>query len=131
MLANWYPSLMVFLGAGLGGLLRWILSGIWTPQQSHFPWPTMAINITGCFAIGAVVALLPDTPHNHLPRLLLISGVLGGYTTFSTFSREALLLLQTGRYAAAAVYVLGSVILGLTATLLAFRLIAGKALPHV
>lgn len=131
MLANWYPSLMVFLGAGLGGLLRWILSGIWTPQQSHFPWATFAVNITGCFAIGAVVALLPDTPQNHLPRLLLISGVLGGYTTFSTFSREAVLLLQTGRPIAALAYIVGSVLLGLTATVLAFRIFGGRALLHI
>lgn len=113
---------MVFLGAGLGGLLRWTISGVWTPAQSHFPWATFIINISGCFVIGLVVALVPDTPGNHLYRQFLIGGLLGGYTTFSTFSRESLLLLQSGRPLAATLYIAGSVLLGLTATFLAARL---------
>lgn len=122
MISDFYPPLMVFLGAGLGGLLRWTISGVWTPAQSHFPWATFGINVSGCFAIGLVIALVPDTPGNHFYRQFLLGGLLGGYTTFSTFSRETLLLLQSGRPLAAALYVIGSVLLGLAATYLAMRL---------
>jgi CrcB protein len=81
-----------------------------------FPWSTFTINVTGCFAAGLVIASLVD--RHHLPvwlRVGLVVGVLGGYTTFSTFAQESLDLIEEQRLALAFVYSLGSVAVGVTA----------------
>jgi len=81
-----------------------------------FPWSTFVINATGCFAAGLVIATLVD--RHHLPLWLrtgLVLGVLGGYTTFSTFAQEALDLIEEKNLALAFAYSLGSVAVGVTA----------------
>lgn len=114
--------LLVAAGGAGGSVLRWWLSGLaqhLTPR-SPFPWGTLAINVAGSFAIGVVLTLaleLADlTPEM---RLLLATGVLGGFTTFSAYSYETLTLLRTGHGVAAFVYAAGSVLLGLGAAALA------------
>ena len=121
------PIVIVFVGAGTGGVARYLLgealaATVRTPGQlaPAFPWPTLIINLTGCLAAGAASAWLarslpPDTPAQNLYRLAISVGFLGGYTTFSAFGRETLDLLQSGRYLAASVYVLASVAAGLAA----------------
>ena len=87
-----------------------------------FPWGTFAVNVTGSLAIGLVMTLLVTRGADPMYRLLLVTGFLGGYTTFSAFSFEALTLLEARRWDAAALYVIGSVLLGLLATALGLGL---------
>ena len=98
-------ALLIFLGGGLGAVLRH-LAGLLAPG----PLATMAINVAGSFLIGLLVAM----PAGNM-RLFLAVGMLGGFTTFSAFSLEALELWQRGQTALALAYVLGSVILSLVA----------------
>jgi len=107
----------VALGGALGASARYGLDRlIERSTASVFPFSTFAINVTGCFAIGVVSAALVD--RHHLPawlRIGLVVGVVGGYTTFSTFAQEALDLGDTHHVAVAGAYVVASVAVGLTA----------------
>ena len=88
-----------------------------------FPWSTFTINLSGCFVVGAVVAALVD--RHHTPewlRLGLVMGVLGGYTTFSTFGQETLDLIEEGRLAVAVTYAVASVAVGVAAVFAGSRL---------
>jgi CrcB protein len=118
-------ALLVALGGGAGSALRWLVGG-WVQRlspTSTFPWGTLAVNATGSFAIGIVLtlslerALVPPAV-----RLLLVTGVLGGYTTFSAFSYETLQLLRDGQWPAALGYALGSVLVGVAAAFAGFGL---------
>ena len=103
--------LLAALGGALGSALRAAL-GLWVP----FPWGTFAVNVTGSLAIGMLaVPLLLHARGPHPLAPLLITGVLGGYTTFSAFSLDALRLVEDGRAGLAGAYVVGSVALSLGA----------------
>jgi fluoride exporter len=104
--------LLVFVGAGLGGMLRHAVNMLtlrWFGP--NFPWGTFLINITGSIAMGLVVGFLA---HRNLPgtslRLFVATGVLGGYTTFSTFSLDTIALWERGEAANAIAYVFGSLL---------------------
>ena len=106
--------LAVVLGGGLGaGLrhaanvvaLRWLGPG--------FPWGTLFVNVLGSALMGALVALLLARPQLAPYRTFLATGLLGGLTTFSTFSLDAVALWERGDAGSAMVYVLGSLALGL------------------
>jgi len=107
--------LVVFVGAGVGGMLRHFLN-IWIARLAgtHFPMHTFVINITGSIVMGIITALfaLKGGATGHL-RLFLATGILGGYTTFSAFSLDAILLWERHDYLLAAYYVGGSVVLSL------------------
>lgn len=111
--------LCVALGGALGATLRH-LAGllIGNTAKGCFPWATFAVNITGCLAIGFLSVVLTSgvasLRQEHL-RMLLITGVCGGFTTFSTFSRESVTLLQDGHAAMCLAYVAGSFVAGLAA----------------
>jgi CrcB protein len=105
--------LLVFVGAGLGGMLRHAVNMLtlrWLGP--NFPWGTFLINVTGSLAMGLVVGFLV---HRNLPgtglRLFIATGLLGGYTTFSTFSLDTITLWERGQIANAMAYVIGSLIL--------------------
>src|SRR5579875_2533670 len=105
-----YPYLIVFAGAGLGGVARHALNSAvprWFGLQG--PWATAIINVTGSVAMGLLVGWLAfraGAAWSQPLRLFLATGVLGGYTTFSTFSLETVLLMERHAYAAAAAYAL-------------------------
>ena len=105
--------LAVFCGGGLGSLVRMMI-GLWLAplsDRSLFPWGTLTVNLTGAFLIGflaTAMTLVWDLPV--LWRYGLITGFLGGFTTFSAFSLESLQLLQRGAYGPAAFYIGTSVI---------------------
>jgi CrcB protein len=107
------------LGGALGALARYGLDGLIERRTfSVFPWSTFAINVSGCFIAGAVVAALVD--RHHLPpalRIGLVVGFLGAYTTFSTFAQETVDLAKTHEYALALANAIGSVTVGLAAVL--------------
>lgn len=86
----------VFSGAGVGALCRYGLGNLVQKQSgSTFPWGTLAVNVSGCLLVGVVMALLLAKGGNDSIRTLLVTGVLGGYTTFSAFGYEAMNLLMT------------------------------------
>ena len=89
-----------------------------------FPYGTLAVNITGCFLIGVFYALAEkgNIGSSDL-RLFLMTGICGGYTTFSSFSLENLILLKSGNYLYFFLYAFGSLAIGLTATFLGVSLI--------
>jgi fluoride exporter len=103
---------VVFLGAGIGGTVRHAMN-IWVARLAgtHFPMHTLVINITGSLVMGMVTAwfALKGGATGHL-RLFLATGILGGYTTFSAFSLDAVLLWERHDYLLAALYVGGSVV---------------------
>jgi CrcB protein len=124
---SWIKVLVLTLGGALGVNARYWL-GDWVSRRvsPQFPWATFTINITGCFAIGLLAVLLSRwLPHPNL-RLLLIVGFLGGYTTFSSYAYETLILVERGELLLGLTYVLGSVIAGLMAVALGAAL--GRAL---
>lgn len=93
----------VSIGAALGALIRW-LAGRWlNAQWAGFPLGTLAVNCIGGLLIGVALAWFERSP-NELLRLLLVTGFLGGLTTFSSFSGESLVLLQRGALGAAAAH---------------------------
>ncbi|MBW4980929.1 fluoride efflux transporter CrcB [Mameliella sp. CS4] len=109
------PLLQVALGGALGASARY-MTGIATARLlgKGFPWGTLTVNIVGSFLMGVlVVALLHLSANRYAP--LLMTGVLGGFTTFSAFSLDAITLYERGQGALAAAYVAGSVILSLAA----------------
>jgi CrcB protein len=119
----WVKVMALTLGGSLGVNARyWIGAWMsrWTSPQ--FPWATLAINVTGSFAIGFLTVLLARwLPHPNI-RLAVIVGFLGGYTTFSTYSYETLTLAERGEFVPALGYTIGSVALGLAAVVLGVAL---------
>jgi CrcB protein len=106
----------VGVGGGLGALARYYIAGWVQPAGVAFNWGIFVVNITGGLLMGMIVEasalklnLSPDL------RAFLTVGILGGYTTFSTFSLDSALLLQRGEYGQAAFYVIGSVVLSILA----------------
>ena len=118
---------LVVAGSALGGGLRfWVASRVagWLPGR--FPWGTLAVNLLGCFAMGMLLALAAGGGRSAgTMRLLIGTGVLGGFTTYSAFNTEVLGLAQSGRSAQALVYVLAT--LGLCALGGLAGLAAGRA----
>ena len=111
-----------YLWVGLGGFLganaRYAL-GAWIVQRAGpaFPWHTLLINVTGSLAIGAILVLLTERlVADPAWRLFLVVGFLGGYTTFSSYTFEALALVEQGDWLPALWYVVGSNGLGLATT---------------
>lgn len=116
--------LYVGIGGGLGSILRYIISSfVGKHIPIVFPLGTLIVNISGCFLIGVFYSIIArHTDFNTEWRLFMITGICGGYTTFSTFSYDGLILLKQGSNLSFILYVLGSVVIGLFAT------IAGVAL---
>lgn len=108
--------LAVGVGGGLGALARYYIAGWVQPAGAAFNWGIFAVNISGGLLMGMIVEA-SALKLNLSPELrsFLTVGILGGYTTFSTFSLDSVLLLQRGEYAQAAFYVIGSVVLSILA----------------
>ena len=109
--------LLVGVGGFLGANARYVLGGLIAEHLgAGFPYGTLVVNLTGSLAIGVVLVLLAERlTADPAWRLLLVVGFLGGYTTFSSYTFEALLLAEAGLWARALWYVLGSNLLGLAA----------------
>ncbi len=106
----------VGVGGGVGAAARYGVARFAAGAAGHaFPYATFVVNLSGSFAIGVVLTLLAARVADPVWRLLLVTGFLGGYTTFSAFAFETVELLQDGRFGRAALYVLGSNLLGLLA----------------
>ena len=107
--------IVVFVGAGIGGTIRHFMN-IWVARLmgAQFPWHTFLINISGSLVMGLVAGwfAIKGGGTGQL-RLFLATGILGGYTTFSAYSLDAVLLWERHDHLAAALYVGGSVVLSL------------------
>ena len=106
----------VGVGGGLGALARYYIAGLVQPAGAQFNWGIFIVNITGGLMMGLIVEV-SALKLNLSPELrsFLMVGILGGYTTFSTFSLDSALLLQKGQYGLAAAYMIGSVVLSIAA----------------
>lgn len=109
------PLLLIFLGGGTGASLRYLLSSYINLRSATttFPWGIFSCNLGGCLAIGMVFGWLHSS-HPGWVHPLLVTGLLGGFTTFSSFALESQLLIQNQAYLAAALYTIGSLTLGIT-----------------
>jgi CrcB protein len=112
----WRPLLAVSIGGLVGCVLRWILALLLNRYFPTIPPGTLAANLIGCYIIGIALAFFAANPAIAPEwRLLVTTGFCGGLTTFSTFSAEIVILMQSGRYAWAlggiAVHVVGSLLM--------------------
>ncbi|MCC8943034.1 fluoride efflux transporter CrcB [Bradyrhizobium sp. Arg68] len=115
MVGNAVSYLLVFFGGGLGATLRHLINLTCARCiGTAFPWGTFIINITGSTVMGLIAGYLAFKGQAAQPwRLFLMTGILGGYTTFSAFSLDTALLYERGELGPAALYVLGSVALSI------------------
>lgn len=113
----------IFLGGGFGSVMRSLISNytekLWNIDA--FPLGTFAVNVSGCFLIGILSAYFLKVDNSF--KYLLITGVCGGYTTFSTFSAENFSLWQNGNYSILILYALSSLIIGLLMVFLGFQIV--------
>ena len=113
-----FDCLAIGAGGAVGAVLRYLLGLV--PLKTDLPIKTAVINVLGCFAIGMIAALAEKPFGDAHARLVLFLkvGICGGFTTFSTFALETGDLVSGGRYAAAALYVVTSAVLGTAAVFL-------------
>lgn len=116
--------LLVAAGGAVGSVLRYLIaSSIQRATGMHFPLGTVVVNITGCFMIGILYVWIiqREDPREDM-RALLIIGVMGGYTTFSSFSLETVAAMMQGNYGSAVLNVVVSVVACLLGTMLGIAL---------
>ena len=132
--SRWVMLAAVSAGGAIGALARDALTVLWPYQPGAFPWATFVINVTGCLLIGALMVLITEVWAAHqLLRLFLGTGVLGGYTTFSTYTVDVQQLVAAGAARTALLYLaatltiaLAAVYAGMTLT----RLVIATHKPH-
>ncbi|MFA5899124.1 MAG: fluoride efflux transporter CrcB [Hyphomicrobium sp.] len=122
-----HPYLWIAAGSALGGMARYWCTGMAARLFGEtFPWGTLFVNILGSFVIGFFVALTNREEGRYVVdpniRALVTVGICGGFTTFSAFSLQAMVLMQDGEWLSAGGYVVGSVILCLVAVWLGHTL---------
>jgi fluoride exporter len=120
---------LVFVGAGLGGVLRHVINNAAARLLGNdFPYGILFINVTGSFVMGLLVGWLAFRAGEGWTRdaqLFVATGVLGGYTTFSTFSLDAFRMIERGQMGLAALYIGGSVIVGVAGLWAGLALVRG------
>ena len=116
--------LMVFLGGGIGSVLRFLLGRLWNSSDMGIPYGTFAANIIGSLLIGMILGFVANKDYiSPNTQLLLATGFCGGFTTFSTFAYENHVFLKTGDFGSFALYTIGSFILGFLAVFLGMWLV--------
>ncbi len=126
------PALPLLIGAcaaggALGSLARWGVEEAWTPSPGAWPWWTFAVNIVGCFLLG--ILLGSPAGQDPMRRAFLGAGILGGFTTFSTYAVEVKVLTDDGHGVTASVYAVASIVACLLAAHLGRRL--GERRDHL
>jgi CrcB protein len=114
-------------GGAIGAVARYALALALPTHSGRFPWGTFTTNVSGCAVLGLLVVVLEARfPANRYLRPFLATGVLGAYTTFSTYAVDADLLVRDGHPGIAAAYIVGSVVAGLIAVWIG--IVAGRAI---
>lgn len=114
-------ALLVGLGSFIGGSGRYLISKMLQQNiVNSFPYGTLTVNVVGCFLIGVVYGWSSKNPLDATWQLFLTTGILGGFTTFSAFSMEAINLMKSGNLYGAILYIFLSVLVGLTATAIGY-----------
>jgi fluoride exporter len=110
--------LLIAVGGALGSMARyWVGAAVASRTGLKFPYGTLVVNLTACFIIGFTLTFLAEhIDINPAWRFLIPVGFIGAYSTFSTYEWETLATLRSGAFAIAALYAVGSLILGLAAT---------------
>lgn len=111
----------VFLGGGLGSLVRYGISNYFSSVNTSFPIGTLMANFLACFLLGLLLGYQMKGNFEDYQSLLLITGFCGGFSTFSTFSGESLKLIQNQQIGLALTYIGVSIIVGLIAVYLGFK----------
>ena len=113
--------LLVGIGSGIGGVCRYLISLFMSHSRNGFPWGTFIANIAGCMLIGVLWGVMSRF-QNLSPAfsLLLMVGFCGGFTTFSTFSKEGLAMLQANNFTLFTLYTVGSIVLGIVAVAIGY-----------
>lgn len=115
--------LLVVLGGAIGSSIRFIISEkMLTLNLGNFPYTIMLINIVGSLIMGLVVGAFAKYNFSYEVKIFITAGVLGGFTTFSAFSLDAVMLLEKGEYVSAAIYIFGSVFFSLFGFLVGYNL---------
>lgn len=114
---------LVAFGGALGALARVAVTAALPAGAGGWPWATMTANVTGALLLGVLLAIVQDAVVGRWVRPLVGTGVLGGYTTFSTLSVETLQLAVDGHVAVAASYAIASAVAGLTAVWAGFTVV--------
>jgi CrcB protein len=122
-------TLLVFLGSGLGGAARYGVN-VWSLKAfgPHFPAGTFIVNVVGGLAMGLIAGWFFFRTEGQWAqelRLFLTTGILGGFTTFSAFSLDAVVLFERGEHGLAALYVVSSVVFAITALALGLAIVRG------
>lgn len=115
--------LWIAIGGAVGAVARYLVAG-WTTSllDTTLPWGTFVVNVLGSFLLGFLFRTLQVSTASPEMRAMLAIGLLGAFTTFSTFSLETVALLQEGAWLRASSYVLGSVFLGIAGVLVGISL---------
>ena len=106
--------LFVFIGGGIGSVLRYLISFIFKNNSYNFPWSTFIVNMIGCFLIGLIFGYLNKNEYlkDSLTSILIV-GFCGGFTTFSTFASENFQLFKSEYFLTLFVYILSSILIGI------------------
>ena len=103
------------VAGGLGSLARYAVGGALAPASTRWPWGTLVVNVVGAALIGLVVAVCAARPDGGRERVVLATGFLGGFTTFSSLALETVELLDRRAFATAAAYVVVTLVAGVAA----------------
>jgi CrcB protein len=114
--------LWVFIGGGLGSMCRFGISQIFSSSNSAFPWGTFVANAISCIVLGYLLGIMLKEPLSPMWKLLLATGFCGGFSTFSTFSGDTLLLFQSGQHTYAMLNIAGSILMGLLCIFIGLKL---------
>ena len=107
-------TILIGCGSFIGGAARYIISVAMKAMSKGFPWGTLIVNLVGCLVIGLLWGFFSkNSSESSSWALFMIVGICGGFTTFSTFSKEALMMLQAGNFISLLAYVTISVIAGI------------------
>jgi CrcB protein len=115
-------ALAVIATGAAAAVVRWLISLAFA-RRPGFPWAVLTVNLVGSLIGGAVLALAERAAVSHDLRVILITGLCGGLTTFSTFSLETVQLVQAGKTRVAVLSVAGNLVLGVGAAALAYLLL--------
>lgn len=116
--------LLVFIGGGIGSVLRYVIGKYLNNTETGIPYGTFLVNIIGCLLIGIILGLAArNNTLNSNQTLILATGFCGGFTTFSTFAYENHVLLKSGDFTSFAVYTIASFVVGFLAVFFGLQII--------